>query len=350
MTEVQISSPATDTVLSVRDLKVWYGTPRGAVRAVDGVSFDLRKGETLGLVGESGCGKSTLGRGVLGLLPTAAKTAGSVSFQGQELVGAPLRELRRLRGPSLGLIFQEPMTRLNPLLRISEHFDETLKTHERSLSRQQRRRRALDALGSVGIPPTRYDNYPHEFSGGMRQRIMIALVLVLNPAMVVADEPTTALDVLVEAQILRILADIKSSYDTAILLITHNLGIVAEACDRVAVMYAGKLVEQGDAAEVFQRPLHPYTAALLRSTISLSTVELHSIPGAPPDLVDPPPGCRFHPRCPDAMQVCVSRVPVTVGTAFGHDVACWLHGPSGLIPAGGTQPLEREEIAHADEA
>ena len=210
VSDLRISAPGTDTVLSVRDLKVWYGTPRGAVRAVDGVSFDLRRGETLGLVGESGCGKSTLGRGVLGLLPTAAKTAGSVVFEGQELVGASIRDLRRLRGPSLGLIFQEPMTRLNPLLRISEHFDETLRTHETSLSKAQRRRRSLDALGSVGIPPTRFDNYPHEFSGGMRQRIMIALVLVLNPAMVVADEPTTALDVLVEAQILRILADIKS--------------------------------------------------------------------------------------------------------------------------------------------
>jgi peptide/nickel transport system ATP-binding protein len=350
VSDLTVTTPGAETVLSVHDLKVWYGTPRGAVRAVDGVSFDLRKGETLGLVGESGCGKSTLGRGVLGLLPSAAKTAGSVLFQGQELVGASIRELRELRGPSLGLIFQEPMTRLNPLLRISEHFDETLRTHEHSLSKAQRRRRALDALGSVGIPPTRYDNYPHEFSGGMRQRIMIALVLVLNPAMVVADEPTTALDVLVEAQILRILADIKSSYDTAILLITHNLGIVAEACERVAVMYAGKIVEQGDAAEVFQGPQHPYTAELLRSTISLSTVELHSIPGAPPDLVDPPPGCRFHPRCPSAMQVCPAKVPVTVGSAFGHDVACWLHGPERLVPAGGTQPLEREEIAGADEA
>jgi peptide/nickel transport system ATP-binding protein len=347
---MSVTSPNRGPVLSVHDLKVWYGTPRGAVRAVDGVSFDLARGETLGLVGESGCGKSTLGRGVLGLLPGAAKTAGSVSFQGQELVGASIRQLRQLRGPSLGLIFQEPMTRLNPLLRISEHFEEVLRTHEGSLTKQQRRRRSLDALGSVGIPPTRYDHYPHEFSGGMRQRIMIALVLVLNPAMVVADEPTTALDVLVEAQILRILADIKANYDTSILLITHNLGIVAEACDRVAVMYAGKIVEQGSGVDVFRDPKHPYTAELLRSTISLSTTELHSIPGAPPDLVDPPPGCRFHPRCPRAMVVCPARLPVTVGSGLDHEVACWLHGPAELIPGGGTAPLERQEIAHADEA
>ena len=350
VSDLTVSAPGSDTVLSVRDLKVWYGTPRGAVRAVDGVSFDLRRGQTLGLVGESGCGKSTLGRGVLGLLPAAAKTAGSVMFDGQELVGASIRDLRRLRGPSLGLIFQEPMTRLNPLMRISEHFDETLRTHDSSLSKAQRRRRSLDALGSVGIPPSRFDHYPHEFSGGMRQRIMIALVLVLNPAMVVADEPTTALDVLVEAQILRILAGIKASYDTAILLITHNLGIVAEACDRVAVMYAGKVVETGDAAQVFQGPQHPYTAELLRSTISLSTTELHSIPGAPPDLVAPPPGCRFHPRCPMAMRVCAERVPPTVHDADGHDVACWLRVSDRLFPEGGNQPLERQEIARADEA
>src|SRR4051812_46182496 len=180
--------PTSDAVLSVRDLRVWYGTARGAVRAVDGVTFDLRRGETLGLVGESGCGKSTLGRGVLGLLPDAAKTKGSVLFEGQDLMIMPRRQLRALRGPQLGLIFQEPMTRLNPLMRVSDHFDETLRTHEPSMTKEQRRRRAMDTLGAMGIPPTRYTNYPHEFSGGMRQRIMIALALVLHPTFVVADE------------------------------------------------------------------------------------------------------------------------------------------------------------------
>jgi peptide/nickel transport system ATP-binding protein len=339
-----------DVVLSVRDLQVWYGTARGAVRAVDGVSFDIKRGETLGLVGESGSGKSTLGRGVLGLLPDAAKRKGRVLFEGEDLMTMPRRQLRALRGPQLGLIFQEPMTRLNPLMRISEHFYETLHAHERDLTKQQMRRRAIDTLGAMGIPPTRFDNYPHEFSGGMRQRIMIALALVLNPAFVVADEPTTALDVLVEAQILRILADVKRSFDTAILLITHNLGIIAEACERVAVMYAGRIAEQGDARAVFAQPAHPYTRELLASTISLSTTELHYIPGAPPDLVEPPSGCRFHPRCPDAMKVCPTRHPPTMVTELNQRVDCWLHGPDDEIPPGGTEPLQREAIGVADEA
>jgi peptide/nickel transport system ATP-binding protein len=339
-----------DAVLSVRDLRVWYGTTRGPVRAVDGVSFDLRRGETMGLVGESGCGKSTLGRGVLGLLPDAAKMKGRVLFEGEDLGTLPKRELRALRGPALGLIFQEPMTRLNPLMRISDHFFEVLKTHEPGLTKTGMRRRAVDTLGAMGIPPTRFTNYPHEFSGGMRQRIMIALALVLNPRFVVADEPTTALDVLVEAQILGILADVKRNFDTAILLITHNLGIIAEACDRVAVMYAGRLAEQGDARAVFARPAHPYTRELLASTISLSTTALHYIPGSPPDLADPPPGCRFHPRCPDAMRVCPTRHPPTVTTELNQRVDCWLHGPEDQIPPNGTEPLEREAIGIADEA
>jgi peptide/nickel transport system ATP-binding protein len=342
--------PPPDLVLSVKDLKVWYGTARGPVRAVDGVSFDIRRGETLGLVGESGCGKSTLGRGVLGLLPDAARVTGQVRFRGNDIVTMKRRALRSLRGPDLGLIFQEPMTRLNPLMRISDHFFETLRTHEHGLTKDQMRKRAVDTLSAMGIPPTRFTNYPHEFSGGMRQRIMIALALVLNPAFVVADEPTSALDVLVEAQIIGILNDIKHNFDTSILLITHNLGIIAEACERVAVMYAGRIAEQGDARAVFARPAHPYTRELLASTISLATTELHYIPGAPPDLIEPPPGCRFHPRCPDAMTVCPTRHPPTVVTELNQKVDCWLHGPDDLIPPGGTAPLEREAIGVADEA
>jgi len=339
----------TDPVLSVRDLRVWYGTERGAVRAVDGVSFDLRPGETLGLVGESGCGKSTLGRGVLGLLPSGTKLGGEVNYRGTNLVTTSARDIQQLRGPELGLIFQEPLTRLNPLLRISEHFEETLKAHEPDLSKDEVRHRALEALRGMGIPPTRYRAYPHEFSGGMRQRIMIALALVLRPSFVVADEPTTALDVLVEAQIIGILADLRRNFDTALLFITHNLGIVAEACDRVAVMYAGRIVEQGPVNDVFARPQHPYTRELLRSTISLSTTGLHYIPGAPPDLIDPPSGCRFHPRCPSAMQVCPQQFPQQVDLG-AQRVECWLHGPHALIPEGGEQPLVREEITVADEA
>ena len=202
----------------------------------------------------------------------------------------------------------------------------------------------------MGIPPTRFRQYPHEFSGGMRQRIMIALALVLRPKLLVADEPTTSLDVIVEAQILGILSDLRRNFGTALLLITHNLGIVAEACDRVAVMYAGKIAEEGDARDVFGDPAHPYTRELLRSTISLETEELHSIPGAPPNLIDPPGGCRFHPRCPSAMAVCAKRDPIEQRLDGERRVLCWLHGPDELIPDGGHDPLEREEIAVAEEA
>ena len=346
--------PAADEqpVLEARDLRVWYGTERGPVRAVDGVSFTLRRGEILGLVGESGCGKSTLGRGLIGLLPDGSARDGELRFRGRDMLRMSAREQRALRGTDLAMIFQEPLTRLNPLMRISEHFEETLRTHESGIGKRQVEQRALQALRVMGIPPTRYRAYPHEFSGGMRQRLMIALALVLRPAFVVADEPTTALDVLVEAQIIRILHDLRREFDTALLLITHNLGIIAEACDRVAVMYAGEIVELGDAREVFSRPKHPYTRELLRSTISLSTTGLNYIDGAPPDLVEPPPGCHFHPRCPDAMQVCASRTPVDRDHGGGHRAACWATDlAEGLqLPEEETAPLTREEIAVADEA
>jgi oligopeptide/dipeptide ABC transporter ATP-binding protein len=312
--------------------------------------LEIGEGEVLGLVGESGCGKSTLGRGILGLLPEGAASDGEVLYGGRNLVALSPKELRGLRGPDLGLIFQEPMTRLNPLLRIEDHFEETLKRHEPGLSKREIRNRSLETLGKMGIPPTRFRQYPFEFSGGMRQRIMIALALVLRPKLLVADEPTTALDVIVEAQILAILADLKREFGTALLLITHNLGIIAEACDRVAVMYAGRIVEDGPARELFAEPAHPYTRELLRSTISLETTDLHSIPGAPPNLIDPPSGCRFHPRCPDAMEVCPRKFPIPVELGGERRVECWLHGPEQEIPPGSTEPLEREQLAMADEA
>jgi peptide/nickel transport system ATP-binding protein len=336
-------------VLSIRDLRVWYGTEGDPVRGVDGVSLQIGSGETLGLVGESGCGKSTLGRGILGLLPDATATAGEVRFRDRNLLQVPPKELRALRGPDLGLIFQEPMTRLDPLMSIEDHFLETLRAHEPDLKRAEMRRRSLEALAGMGIPPTRFGHYPHEFSGGMRQRIMIALALVLEPSLLIADEPTTALDVIVEAQILAILADLRENFDTALLLITHNLGIVAEACDRVAVMYAGQVIEEGDARQVFSEPAHPYTRELLRSIISLRTSELNYIPGAPPNLISPPPACRFHPRCPNAMKVCAIKDPIEVASS-GHRVSCWLHGPQSELPPGGEQPLEKQVIAVAEEA
>ena len=346
-----VTGPQTDgPVISARDVRVWYGTTRGAIRAVDGVSFDLAPGETLGLGGESGCGKSTLGRGLMGLLPDGAKRDGEVLFRGQDIFKLSPKAAYRLRGAELGMIFQEPLTRLNPLMRISQHFEETIKQHDPDLSKDEIRDRALEVLRLMGIPPTRYRSYPHEFTGGMRQRLMIALTLVLRPAFVVADEPTTALDVLVEAQIVQILNDLRRNFQTSLLLITHNVGNVAEACDRVAVMYAGRIVEQGRVAEVFKNPQHPYTRALLRSTISLATTGLNFIPGAPPDLVDPPDGCRFHPRCTEAMNVCATKNPIDIERPGGGRVECWLVGPEDEIPAGGKQTLEKEELTVVDEA
>jgi peptide/nickel transport system ATP-binding protein len=331
-------------------LRVYYGTPSSPVRAVDRVSLDIGAGEVLGLVGESGCGKSTLGRGILGLLPEGASSDGEVLYGGRNLVGLPQKAIRRLRGPDLGLVFQEPMTRLNPLMRIEDHFRETLEQHEPGLDDREVKARSLETLGRMGIPPTRFRQYPHEFSGGMRQRIMIALALVLRPKLLIADEPTTSLDVIVEGQILAILADLKENFDTALLLITHNFGIVAESCDRVAVMYAGQIVEEGPVREAFVDPAHPYTRELLRSTISLDTQELHSIPGAPPNLIDPPPACRFNPRCPSAMQVCISKAPIEQPLDNGRRVLCWLHGPEQEIPEGGSRKLEGREVGVADEA
>jgi peptide/nickel transport system ATP-binding protein len=341
-------------VVDARDLRIWYGSERGAVRAVDGVSFSLARGEILGLVGESGCGKSTLGRGLLGLLPEGARMDGELRFKGRELVSLSRKERAAMRGAELGMIFQEPLTRLNPLMRVSTHFEEALRTHERDLSRREIRARALDVLRVMGIPPTRYRSYPHEFSGGMRQRLMMALALVLRPSFVVADEPTTALDVIVEAQIIRLLHDLRREFETSLLLITHNLGIIAEACDRVAVMYAGEIVEIGPADAVFSDPQHPYTRELLRSTISLSTTGLNYIPGAPPDLVNPPSGCHFHPRCPDAMEVCAQRHPVQRVLPPGIRAQCWAadlrHGLAPELGPDETQPLTREAISVADEA
>ena len=350
LTDEVVAPAPHEPVISARDVRVWYGTTRGAIRAVDGVSFDLAPGETLGLVGESGCGKSTLGRGLMGLLPEGAKRDGEVLFRGRDIFSLSKKEAYQLRGRELGMIFQEPLTRLNPLMRISQHFEETIKQHESDLSKDEIRDRALEVLRLMGIPPTRYRSYPHEFSGGMRQRLMIALALVLRPAFVVADEPTTALDVLVEAQIVQILNDLRRNFQTSLLLITHNVGIVAEACDRVAVMYAGRIVEQGRVAEVFKNPQHPYTRALMRSTISLTTTGLNYIPGAPPDLVDPPDGCRFHPRCTEAMNVCAVQNPVDIERPGGGRVECWLAGPDDQIPPGGKQSLKQEELTVVDEA
>jgi len=312
----------TGALLEARDLSVHYTTRRGPVKAVDGVTFDLRAGETLGVVGETGCGKSTLGKAILGILPRRTKVEGSLKFHGKQLLGMPEDEYRRMRGEELSVIFQDPMTRLDPLMTVRDHFLEAIRSHDRSVSSDDAQERAEKALRSMGIPPSRLEYYPHELSGGMRQRIMIAMALVLRPQLLVADEPTTALDVIVEAQILDILRDLRNAASMALLLITHNLGIVAETADRAAVMYAGRLAELGPVADIFRRPIHPYTQGLLASTIHLGTKELRSIDGTPPSLLDPPSGCRFHPRCPYAKEICTTKEPPMVEYRPGQFAAC----------------------------
>src|SRR6058998_3587843 len=305
----------------MRELKVYYRTKRGPVRAVDDVTFDVAFGETFGIVGETGCGKSTLGKAILEILPPGTKVEGTLEFDGKDLLSATAEGLRKIRGKDIALVFQDPMTRLDPLFTIEDHFVETIRAHE-AVSKEEALERSRAALASMGIPDSRLRNYPHEFSGGMRQRIMIAMSLVLKPKLLVADEPTTSLDVIVEAQILDILRDLKRAYSMSLLLITHNLGIVAEVCDRAAVMYAGKFAELGSVGDVFRRPIHPYTQGLLASTIHLQTKELRSIDGLPPSLLDPPSGCRFHPRCPYAKEICTQEEPAMVEYRPGQIAAC----------------------------
>jgi len=312
----------SETILEAKGLKVHYPTKRGPIHAVDGVDFDLQIGETLGVVGETGCGKSTLGKSILGLLPPGTEVGGSLKFRDRELLKLRPAEFRKLRGEEMALIFQDPMTRLDPLMTIRDHFLETIHVHRAELSKAEAIELAAEALRSMGIPRSRLNHYPHEFSGGMRQRIMIAMAVVLKPKLLVADEPTTALDVIVEAQILDILRDLKRAYGMSLVLITHNLGIVAEVCDRTVVMYAGKFAELGSVNDVFKKPIHPYTQGLLASTIHLETKELRSIDGLPPSLLSPPSGCRFHPRCTYAKDICVREEPAMIEYRPGHFAAC----------------------------
>src|SRR5438270_4749376 len=312
-----------ETLLKAEDLSVHYSTKRGYVHALDGINLAIGRGETLGIVGETGSGKSTFAKAILGILPPKSRIEGRLQFHETDLARVDAEYFRRIRGKDIALIFQDPMTRLNPLMRIEDHMVETIKAHE-SVSESEARVRAVAALTSMRVPESRIRNYPHEFSGEMRQRIMIALDLVLKPSLLVADEPTTSLDVIVEAQILEILEDLKRISSMSLVLITHNLGIVAEVCDRVAVMYAGQISEEGPARDVFADPKHPYTRELLRSTISLDTTELHSIPGAPPNLISPPSGCRFHPRCPDVMRVCPAKDPIETQPEPDPRVLRWL--------------------------
>jgi len=315
-------------LLEIADLQVQYPVRTGTIRGVDHVDLTVCRGETLGLVGESACGKSTMGRAIMRLVSEPGKiVGGEIRFNSQDLMQKSEREMTQIRGRDISMIFQDPMTSLNPLQRVDEHLIETIRTHERDTNKRTARERAGEMFDRLGIQRERLMDYPHQLSGGMRQRVMIGLALILNSQLVIADEPTTSLDVIVEAQILDLIKELKDAYHMTLILISHNLGIVAELADRLAVMYAGKLVEVAPALALFDTPLHPYTQGLLSSVpnIRLDDQALHTMDGAPPDLIHPPPGCRFHPRCPEAMERCRREDPPYRQVADGRWVACWLH-------------------------
>jgi peptide/nickel transport system ATP-binding protein len=316
----------SEPVLQIHNLSVDYPTRVGVVRAVDGVDLTVYRGEVLGLVGESGCGKSTLGTAILRLLrPPGHIVSGEIVFDEQNLLELSESEMRDLRGARISMVFQDPMTCLNPLQRISDHIVETIRTHHGEVDVQEARKQAATLIDRLGIRTERVDDYPHQLSGGMRQRVMIGLALALNADLIIADEPTTSLDVIVEAQFLDLLRDLQRQFNLTIILITHNIGVVAELADRVAVMYAGKLMELADVYPLFDDPLHPYTQGLLNSVPNISLVEDHLqvMDGSPPDLINPPPGCRFHPRCPRVLDRCQVEAPPIREVQQGRWVACW---------------------------
>jgi peptide/nickel transport system ATP-binding protein len=315
-------------VLSVRDLRVEFVTRRGVLKAIDGVSFDIARGEVLGVVGESGAGKSVTGAAVIGLIdPPGRVSGGEIRLSGERIDNLPPEKMRRVRGKRIGMIFQDPLTSLNPLYRVGEQLVETIRTHL-PLSAAAARKRAIELLAEVGIPAPerRIDGYPHEFSGGMRQRVVIALALSAEPELIIADEPTTALDVSVQAQIIALLKRLGREHGTAIMLVTHDMGVIAETADRVAVMYAGRIAEIGPVREVVQNPLHPYARGLMGAIPTLaqdSESRLVQIPGAMPRLSAIPPGCPFHPRCPHAWARCYLERPEPI-QHDEHRVACHL--------------------------
>ena len=316
-------------LLEVRDLATHFFTQDGVVKAVDGISYELEEGETVGIVGESGCGKSVSALSVMRLVasPPGRTVAGEVIFDGEDLLKVDDSEMRKIRGNRIAMVFQEPMTSLNPVLTIGRQITETLELHQ-NMNRPEARARATELLRLVGIPDAdrRLGDYPHQFSGGMRQRVMIAIALSCNPRLIIADEPTTALDVTIQAQILELMQDLSKQFGTALIIITHNLGVVARYASRVLVMYAGKIIETGTAKEIYHNPRHPYTLGLLKSVPRLDEEErtrLEAIEGLPPDLVDLPVGCSFAPRCRFAYDRCTQETPTLVEIDSVHHSACW---------------------------
>jgi oligopeptide/dipeptide ABC transporter ATP-binding protein len=315
-------------LLEVTDLRTSFRTDDGVVKAVDGVSFSVDRGKTLSIVGESGSGKSVTCLTIMGLNDSsAATTTGSARFDGTDLIGLNRDKLRDLRGSRISMIFQDPMTSLNPVKRIGWQLEEAVLVH-RNVTRREARNRAIEALKAVGIPRAeqRIDDYPHQFSGGMRQRVMIAMALINEPDLVIADEPTTALDVTTQAQIVDLMQRLQDDFHMAIILITHDLGVVAETADEVVVMYGGQVVEQGVVDDIFYRPRHPYTWGLLGSLprLDVDSERLVQIPGQPPSLLNPPSGCRFHPRCKYVMDRCQAEVPRLESLGGGHSQRCFL--------------------------
>ncbi len=324
-----MSATRSDVLLDVRDLSVTFATEGGPVKAVDRVSFAVRRGEVLSLVGESGSGKSVTVQSLTGLLvdPNVSRS-GQVLYKGRDLLALPARELREVRGAEIAMIFQDPMTALNPVYRVGWQIEEQLRSHAPT-ARAAARRRAVELLRAVGIPNAerRADDYPHEFSGGMRQRVMIAMALANDPDLLIADEPTTALDVTIQAQILDLVKRLRSELGSAVLLITHDMGVVADIADRVAVMYGGRIVEQGSKREVFYDPQHPYTWGLLGSIPRLDRPKprrLVAIKGQPPSMVNPPPGCRFAPRCANRFEACDTHPTLEPRAGRDHLDRCWL--------------------------
>jgi len=326
--------PNGDTVLRVRELRTVFRGDRGHVCVLDNVSFDVRRGRIVGLVGESGSGKSMTALSLMGLTPKPQShvSARSIELDGVELTGLGSDGLRRMRGRDMAMVFQEPMTSLNPVRKVGDQVGEPLAVHK-GLSRRQIRARVLEMFELVGIPEpkARLDAYPHELSGGLRQRAMIAMGLICEPKLLIADEPTTALDVTTQAQILHLMLDLRDRIGTSIIMITHDLGIIAEMCDEVNVMYAGQIVEQANVFELFERPTHPYTRGLLasvpRATEKRIGRPMPSIPGRVPDLARLPEGCRFNPRCGDVVPVCRREGPALAGLGEGHVARCWVHAP-----------------------
>ena len=321
--------PDAEIVLRVDDLHVRFDIGHELVRAVEGVSFSVRRGEIFGIVGESGCGKSATLRALIGLLPeTGANTAGHVWYDGRDLLDLGERLMRRVRGAEISMVFQDPMTYLNPVLRVSEQIEEALKQHT-SLGRAARRARALELMQLVGIalPERRLREYPHQFSGGMRQRVLLAIALACGPKILLADEPTTALDVTIQDQILKLLKQLRDELGMSIVLVSHDLGVIAQMCERVAVMYAGQVVEAGPVRRLIREPRHPYTVGLLNSLPRLDQESryLVPIPGAPPNLASPPTGCRFAPRCPLALDECRNWETELLEVGERHQARCLRH-------------------------